>query len=107
MAALEKCQILIDGIRGAPIPIAVLRRHGGSENEQSPLLAPEVPPFGGAEMLVEASGIVLGEHRHLLNVGVGHIAQSKIDAPVAACDRHGAHRPPPGQLLHPSVIASR
>ena len=39
-------------------------------------------------MLIQGTGVVLRQYRHALDVGIAHIAQSKIDAAVAACDRH-------------------
>ena len=57
-------------------------------------------------MFVEACCIVLGKYRQLLVMGIRHIAQGKINAPVTACNGHGAHRPFPGQFPHPAVVAS-
>ena len=57
-------------------------------------------------MFMEAAGIVLGQHRHFLDMGIGHIAQGKINAAVAPCDRHGAHGALMGQFPHFAVISA-
>ena len=41
-------------------------------------------------MLIQGSGIVLCKNGHLLDMGVGHAAQRKVNTPEAACDGHGS-----------------
>ena len=57
-------------------------------------------------MLVEAPGIVLGKDRNLLDMGIGHIAERKINAPVAAGDRHCTHGSFLGKLFHSETIST-
>ena len=68
MAVLQPGQILIDGVRRAPVPPAVVGRHRGSEHVQPSLFPSEIPPFGGHQMLVQGTGVVLGQYRHLLDM---------------------------------------
>ena len=71
----------------------MFRRNRRRKYKQSALLSPEIPPLGGIEMLVQGAGIVLGKHRHALNMGIGHIAQNKINAAVASGNGHGRNGP--------------
>ena len=57
-------------------------------------------------MLVQAACIVLCQHGNLLDMGIGHIAQCKVDAAVAAGNRHCTDRSLLGQLLHPVIISA-
>ena len=57
-------------------------------------------------MLIQAARIVLCQHRNLLYMGIGHIAQRKVDAAVAAGNRHCTDRSLLGQLLHPVIIST-
>ncbi len=57
-------------------------------------------------MFVQAPRIVLCKHGNLIDVGIGHIAQRKVDSPVASCDGHGTDRPLLGQLLDPVIVAA-
>ena len=68
MAVFQVGKILVDGVGSSSVPVAVVRRHRGRKHGQSSLFTSEIPPFGGIQMLVEASGIILGQHGHLLNM---------------------------------------
>ena len=58
-------------------------------------------------MFIQAPGIVLCEDSYLLDMGIGHVAQGKINPPVAARHRHGTHRTVPGQSAHSVAVAAR
>ena len=51
-------------------------------------------------MFIQRTGVVLCEHCHLLDPGVGHVAQRKVNAAVAASDRHCRNGSLVGELLH-------
>ena len=42
-----------------------------------------------ADVTVEAVALVLREHDHLEQPGVGEVRQGEVDQPVAAAERHG------------------
>ena len=48
MRILEEIEVLCDGIRRTPVPAVALLGNGGGEEEEASLLAPEIPPLGGA-----------------------------------------------------------
>ena len=57
-------------------------------------------------MLMQGPGIVLGQHCHLLNMGIRHVAQCKVNAPIASGNGHCRNRPLVGQFAHPVVVAA-
>ncbi len=57
-------------------------------------------------MLVQRAGIILGKYRHTLHMRVGHIAQRKVDAAVAAGDGHGRNGALVGQFPHPLAVSA-
>ena len=89
MAFFQPAQILVDCISRSAVPVAVCSGHRRGEHIQAALLASEIPPLRRKQMLIQGARIVLREYRHLLHVGIGHIAQGKIYAAVTAGDRHG------------------
>ncbi len=107
MTPPQEVQVLVNGIRRPPVPVAILRRNGRCKNIQAALLSSKIPPLGRIQMLVQRPCIILCQHRDSLNVGVRHVAQRKINGPVAGCDRHRRNRALRRQCLHPSVVASR
>ena len=52
------------------------------------------------QMFVKGSGIILSQNRHFLNMGICHIAQSKIDCTVTSRYRHGRRSPFRCKLMH-------
>ena len=52
LALLQEIDVLIHGIRCSAVPPAVIHGYCRIEYKQSALFAPEIPPLGGAQMLV-------------------------------------------------------
>src|SRR5699024_7672951 len=101
---LQKRNILMDRIGRPLIPQTVLLGDRRREYIKAALLPSEVPPFGRTQMLVKGPGIVLSQHRHFLNVGIRHIAQSEINGSVAARHRHRRDGPLILQSPPPPVV---
>ena len=57
-------------------------------------------------MLVQRTGIILRQHRYPLDMRVGHVAEGKVDGPVASCHRHGRDGTLVGQLFHSVIISA-
>ena len=106
MAFLQEIQILVDGVRGSSVPVAVGGGDGGGEYKQTTLLPAKIPPLGGTEMFIQRSRVVLCQHGYLLNMRVGHIAEREIDAPVASRNRHGRNGSLMRQFSHSVVISA-
>ena len=66
MTALQPDQILIHRIRRAPIPPGIVLGDRGSQKEKTSLLTAEVPPFGGIQVLIQRTGIILCQNGDLL-----------------------------------------
>ena len=106
MALFEPVQILIKSICRSTVPVIVIHGQRRSKEIQSALFSSKVPPFGGAQMLIQRTGIVLGQNCHLLHMGIGHIAQCKINAPITSCYRHGRNGALLRKFSHPMIIAA-
>ena len=46
MALLQEIEILINRIRGSPVPVTIFQCNGWGEYKKSPLLSSEIPPLG-------------------------------------------------------------
>ena len=57
-------------------------------------------------MLIQRTGVILCQHRHSLNMGVGHVAERKINGSIASCHRHSRNGTLVGQFPHSVVISS-
>ena len=57
-------------------------------------------------MLIEGAGVILSEYCHALNMGIAHVAERKIDASVASCNRHCGDRPFIGQFSHSLAVSA-
>lgn len=58
-------------------------------------------------MLVQTAGIILREHSHLIDMGIGHITEREVDTSVASRNGHRADRALLGQLPDPVIITTR
>ena len=63
---IDEVNILRNGICRSAVPVSVLSGEGRREQEHPALLTSKVPPFGGAEVLIQTSGIELGKNCNLL-----------------------------------------
>ena len=66
MRIFQKADVLCNGICRSAVPVSVLSGEGRREQEHPALLTSKVPPFGGAEVLIQTSRIELGKNCNLL-----------------------------------------
>ena len=57
-------------------------------------------------MLVQTARVILRKHSHFIDVGIRHIAERKVNTPVAARYRHRTDRALLGQLPDPVIITT-
>lgn len=58
-------------------------------------------------MLIQAAGIILRKHSYLIDMGIGHITECKVDTPVTSRNGHRTYRALLGQLPDPVIITTR
>ena len=100
----DQVEVLVDRVGRAGEPeraAAHLRRHGchvlAEQRREPPRLA---------DVTVEAVALVLGEHDHLEQTGIGEVRQGEVDQPVAAGERHGRFGPVVGEWLQSLALAA-
>lgn len=59
VAALEEIYVLLHGIGSTAVPPAVVGCDSRRKQEQSALLAAEIPILGGIQMFIQGTGVVL------------------------------------------------
>ena len=57
-------------------------------------------------MFIEGTGIVLTEHCHRLNIGIGHVTEYKIDTAVTTSHRQSRNRSLLREILHSAAVAT-
>ena len=100
----DQVEVLVDRVGGSREPertAAHLRRHRRHVLAEQRREAP-----GLADVAVEAVALVLGEHDHLEQTGVGEVGQGEVDQPVAAGERHGRLGPVVGEWLESLALAA-
>ena len=58
-------------------------------------------------MFIQRAGVILRQNRNALNMGVAHIAQSKINAPKTSRDWHCGNGSFSGKFPHTLAVAAR
>ena len=67
---LQEVDVLPHGVGRTPVPPGVVGRDRGGEEEETALLAAEVPPLRGIQVLIQRPCIILRQHSHLLDVRI-------------------------------------
>lgn len=57
-------------------------------------------------MFIQTTSIILREYSYFIDVGIGHITKCKINAAIAARDRHCTDRAFLRQFLDPVIITA-
>ncbi len=79
MAFFKKSRFLIQRICGTAVPVAALCRDRRCEYIHAALLTSKSHHTWKNSSAHSGTGVVLRQYRHTLDVGIAHIAQSKID----------------------------
>ncbi len=94
---LDDVEILMDGVRGAPIPpfaVLLLRR---DDLDELAHLAPQEAP-AAPQVLDQCVCLVLRQHQHLPDSGIDAVRQREIDDSVFAAEWRGGFRAVSGQV---------
>ena len=111
--AVDEIDILIDGVGGALVPLALLVGRIRGEDVDAAVHPVEVPGLAVADVGVEFKGAVLGEDADGVDAGVCAVGEGKVDdavlaakgnsglcdllgedvqaAALSACEKHGNH----------------
>ena len=86
---LDEVHVLIDGVGragepGALFPGALIRR----EDVNAAVLGIEIPRLAAADIAVQTQRLILREHTHGVNAGVGAVGEREIDDAVLAAEGH-------------------
>ena len=82
---IHKADILVNGVRSSLEPLALLSAAlVGGQNISAAVPAVQIPRAAGADIAVELEGLVLGQHAHSVDAGVGAVGEGKVDDPVFA-----------------------
>jgi hypothetical protein len=94
---LDQVGVLIDRVRGAPVPGLARRPHLGRHRDDEVVLeqAAELPALG--QVLEQRLALELGEHVDRVDARVDEVAQDEVDDAVLAPERHRRLRPLLGQ----------
>ena len=106
MRLLQEIEVLIQCIRGATEPVAVLCGDGRCINIQTTLLTTKIPPLRGGKVLVQGSGVVLRQYSHPLNMRVRHVGKGEVDGTEGSGYRHRSDRSLIRKLPHTLVITT-
>ncbi len=89
LGLFDEVHVLIDGVRGAAIPVLILRSHlsGNGNDEVVPKQAGRFPAL--AEVLQQGLALELNQHVDGIDAGVDQVAQDKVDDAVAATKGDG------------------
>ncbi len=97
---LHKVQVAAHGVRGALLPAAIGAAGVGLQQTHAPGGPVQIPGLADADVIVEAAGLVLGQHGHIIDVAVDAVAQGKVDNPKLAAEMHRRLRPDFCQNAH-------
>jgi hypothetical protein len=105
---LEDVEVAQHRVRRAPIPLGDAAA-GDVRLEQlhATAIPVEVPRPAQADMVVERTGVVLGQHDHVVDVGVDAVRQGEVDDPVLPAERDSRLRPLLRQDGEPLTFAAR
>ena len=104
--ALNKRDVLVDGIGGAFIPLGLLAAGIGGQNLGAAVGLIEPPGLAVADVLVQFQGLILGENSHRVNPGIDAIGQGKINDAVLTAKGNGRLGGVFRQNLQPAALAS-
>ena len=104
--ALNKGDILIDGIGGALVPVGLLLLLVRGQHVHARVVAVQVPGLPVADVIVQLQGLVLGEHTHGFDAGVYAVGKGKIDDAVFPTERHRGLGEIPRQHAQAAALAT-
>ena len=82
--ALDKANVLVDGICRALVPLGVFALGIGRQHLHAAVRGVEAPRLAVADVLVQLQRLILGQNADGVNLGVDTVRQREIDNPVFA-----------------------
>ena len=102
---VHKADVLIDGVGGSLEPGALVALpHVGGQNVDAAVQPVQIPGLAGADVAVELQGLVLGEHTHGVDAGVGAVGQGEVNNAVLAAEGHGGLGHVAGQHVQTAAL---
>ncbi len=85
----DDVEVLVDGVGGAGIPVAVLAAEVRLEDLELVVEHVEAPGAAGGDVVHEGAGAVLGEDGNIGDAAVGAVAESEVHDAVVATEDDG------------------
>ena len=104
--ALDKGDILINGIGRALVPVGLFLLLVRGQHVDTGVVAVQVPGLPVADVVIQLQGLVLGEHTHRLDAGVYAVGKGKIDDAVFPTERHRGLGEVPRQHAQTAALAA-
>ena len=82
IVALDKVDVLIDGVGGTLIPIGALIALIGGQDVNAGVHTVQIPRLTGADVVVQLQRLILSEHAHRLDAGIDTVGQGEVDDAV-------------------------
>ena len=89
VVAVEKVNVVVNGIGGALVPFAAGLRGVRREDMHAAPTGVEIPRCARAEIPVEQRRLILDQHADGIDAGVDAVGKGKIDHAVFPAERHG------------------
>ena len=102
---LDGIDILIDGIRSAPVPAFANTLLGGEDVNEFIQFAAEKAP-AEVDVPIEAGRLVLGQNQDPPQATVDAVRQRKVDNSIRCTERNGGLGPFPGERFQSRSLAS-
>ncbi|MPN32401.1 hypothetical protein SDC9_179879 [bioreactor metagenome] len=104
---VDKFAVLVDRVRRAGVPAAVLAGLVRRQHKHAAVHAVEVPVLAGANVAVQRERAILREHADRVDVRIDAVAERKIDDAILAAKRHGGFRHAGGQHAEAAALSAR
>ena len=87
--AVDKLQILINGIGSAAVPVSAVLTLIGGEDLHAAVSAVEIPRQTVADVLIEYQGLILRQNADGIDAGIDTVGKGEIDDAVFAAEGYG------------------